>query len=316
MTTIDTRLSEANGDLKKRRQILKCLVPIQRRVAMLMGLWLKELFWGSGRFDADPHKGNVIVPTCYEMTENTKPFIALIDFGSYGQLDRRSQCIVFQTLISGERVVQFKKCMPAVLTPASKEKPSLSDARIKQLKGLQDLLKYFPSFDTLSARNQLDLFACVDRQLHADPRVHDINIEHVRSVIRNIWKICNVKEDPKETEKMVELCFDYEKEIDFGSCFLKVAQNATTIGTCSSSSVLMYGRGLAYLDQMWRMTREKCTEIEDNLTQDARTQNDLARYLTIGVEKCNRGKLISLIWKNFFTHPGLGARYLTNCWFA
>jgi hypothetical protein len=310
MNTMEKKLIGAEYEEKKK--LIKCLVPIQRRVAVLMGLWLKELFWGGGRFDADPHKGNVIVPTCLDLEGGAKPFIALIDFGSHGRLDRRSQCIVFQTLIAGERIVQFKDCFPKKL----RDDRPLDGWKIEQLKNLQPLLKHIKDFDTLADSDQLEVFACVDRQIHANPRIHDLNVEYVRSVIQNIWKICNVKEDPKETEALIPLCMDYGKLIDFGTIFLKVAQHATSIGTCSSSSVLMYGRGLAYLDQMWRTTSETCAKVEDDVVSEARTRNDLTRYLGVGIDKCNRGKLISLIWKNFFTHPGLGARFLTNCWFA
>ena len=317
MNTVEKRLAIAKTlkDYQEQKKIIKCLVPIQRRVAMLMGLWLKELFWGSGRFDADPHKGNVIVPTCQDLDNGVKPFIALIDFGSHGKLDRRSQCIVFQTLISGERIVQFKDCLPEKLTPVD-QVPPMKPEKIAQLKALQPLLNHFTEYDKLSRVDQLEVFACVDRRIHANPRVHDLNVEHVRSVIQNIWKICNVKEDTRETDKLIPVCMDYGKLIDFGTIFLTVAQHATSIGTCSSSNVLMYGRGLAYLDQMWRSTGKACADLETDVVTQARSERDLARYLGVGMEKCDRGKLINLIWKNFFTHPGLGARFLTNCWFA
>jgi hypothetical protein len=304
------------------KYILHCLVPIQRRIAMLMGLWLQELFWGSGRFDADPHKGNVIVPSCEDLQTGAKPFLALIDFGSHGKLDRRAQCVVFKTLISGERITQLKTCMP---NPRTKEDPSMLESlignpklqqiRTERLIGLRPELKYFKEFPTMSEHDQIMLFSNVNKEIAKDPHLHERNLGHVRDVVRNIWKICNIREDPRETDTMVNDCINYGYEVDFGSIFMYVAQEAKTIGTCSSSNVLMYGRGLAYLDQMWRMSREMCTAVED-VRAMTRNENDLMRYLGVGMEKCDRRKLIGLIWKFFVSKPRLTFDYATACFFA
>ena len=309
MTDMQQRLKDNPGN---KERVLKCLVPIQRRVAMLMALWLKELFWGSGRFDADPHKGNVIVPSCQDLLAGRKPFIALIDFGSHGKLGRRAQCIVFKTLIAGEKITQFKDCVRRPPTPETwSSKKSASD--VNRLLELQPFLAKFKSFRSMSGPDQDYLFLHVDRKLQKLPKAHDQNVKHVRDVIRNIWKICNVREDPKETERLIDVAIDYGGEVDFGTIFLKVAQSAQTVGTCSSSSVLMYGRGLAYLDQMWRSTREMCAGIEDAQITEYRNRGDFDKYLMLGVEKCDRRKLVGLIWSFFITRPRLTLDYLTNC---
>lgn len=304
------------------KYILHCLVPIQRRIAMLMGLWLKELFWGSGRFDADPHKGNVMVPRCEDLHKGAKPWIALIDFGSHGKLERRAQCIVFKTLIAGERITQLKQCMPKTRTennPTARQRAGgiqeHYDAQTEYYLGVQPLLRYFKEFKTMSQRDQAQLMNNVTAEVAKNPKLHTNNLKHVREVISNIYKICNIREDPVESEFLVENSINYGKEVDFGSIMLSFAQNAQTIGTCSSSSVLMYGRGLAYLDQMWRMSSELCTSVEDDRVIN-RSENDLLRYLGVGVQKCDRRKLIGLIWTFFVTKPRLTFDFATGCFFA
>jgi hypothetical protein len=146
-----------------------------------------------------------------------------------------------------------------------------------------------------------------------EPNTHAKNIEFVRSVIKSIWTICDVAEDPAETERLIPLCIDYSGEVDFGSIFLNLAQFGETIGTCSSSSVLMYGRGLAYLDQMWRLTSRLCERFEDPSELKGQNKMDLERYLAGNVPKCDRGKLIDLIWTFFFKHGRLSFDFLRGC---
>lgn len=287
----------------------RCLVPVQRRVALLMGLWLEELFWGSGRFDADPHKGNVLVPTFAALQSGAPPWIALIDFGSYGKLERRAQCVVFKTLIAGERIKQFKLCVPKPPTPG--EPMPLADQQ--NFLDTVPLLKFFRNFGTLSAVDQTTLILNLRAQVAREPKTHARNLELVRTVIKSIWQICDVAEDPAETERLIPLCIDYAEEVDFGSIFLNLAQFGETIGTCSSSSVLMYGRGLAYLDQMWRLTSRLCEQYEDLSELNGQNKKDLELYLATDVPKCDRSKLINLIWTFFFKHGRLSFDFVTGC---
>ena len=325
--SLDTFMTQIGDEIKTKtktkEEILECLVPIQRRIAMLMALWLKELFWGSGRFDADPHKGNVIVPSCNRLRKGATPWLCLIDFGSHGQLGRRAQCTVFKTLIAGEMITQLHEYMPKTPTenpppPIMREeafKEFFAKKTARYLK-LQPVLEYFKPFKTMSEEDQFQLFIKVNARLEKNPSLHTNNIKHVRDVIRSIWKICNIREDPEETEELIKKSMDYSDNFDFGTIFLTVAEEAKTIGTCSSSSVLMYGRGLAYLDQMWRLSRTLCEDVEkDKFTLD-RNKNDFIRYLGVGVPKCDRSKLIDLIWSFFLTKPRLTFDYATGCFFA
>ena len=325
--SLDTFMTQIGDDIQNRtktkEEILVCLVPIQRRIAMLMALWLKELFWGSGRFDADPHKGNVIVPSCTELRAGATPWLCLIDFGSHGQLGRRAQCTVFKTLIAGEMITQMHDCMPKTFT-VNPPPPFLGEEDYKKFYAqktarylkLQPVLEFFKPFKTMSEEDQFKLFTEVNARLEKKPNLHADNIKHVRDVIKSIWKICNIREDPEETERLVKKSMDYSANFDFGTIFLTVAQEAKTVGTCSSSSVLMYGRGLAYLDQMWRLSRTLCEDVEDDKFPLDRNKQDFVRYLGVGVPKCDRAKLINLIWSFFISKPRLTFDYATGCFFA
>ena len=283
------------------------LVPIQRRITVLVGLWLKELFWGNGRFDADPHIGNFIVPS-FEYLEDPEnpPWIALIDFGSHGKLDPFMQCVVFKSLYTGSKIVQYNDCVP---TPATKGPPLSADAT-NLLLASEPLAKYFPRFPEMSSTDQLELVRRIQARNAEQPEAHERNVQYIHEIITSMWKICDVWDNPRETKCLVEKCLDYGKTIDFMFISLKVAQYAETIGVCSWNSVLMYGRGLAYLESLWTITSAECGTYEK--VRDA-NKRDLAKHLMQNVPKCDQRSLFSVVWPFFVSNPKLGMRMMAGC---
>lgn len=278
------------------------IVPIQRRITVLVGLWLKELFWGSGRFDADPHVGNFIVPTFEYMKLNgAKPWIALIDFGSHGKLDPYGQCVVFNSLVTGGRIVQFSDCVP---NPPTQGEP-VSDAEFEVILEKEPLVQYFPNFRTMSRVDQLKLVSNIQQRTTRLPGVHERNVKYIHRIITDMWKTCGVWDNPEETKELVNKCLNYEKKIDFLFISLTVAQYGETIGVCSWNSVLMYGRGLAYLEGLWSATSSLCVWSEKLASVN---KSDLWKFLMGGVPKCDQRSLFRVVWPFFFTNPGLGYR--------
>lgn len=283
------------------------LVPIQRRITVLVGLWLKELFWGGGRFDADPHIGNFIVPSFEEMSNpKSPPWIALIDFGSHGQLDPFMQCVVFKSLYTGSKIVQYNDCVP---TPATKGAPLSPDA-IKVLLDSEPLAKYFPDLPQMSSTDQLELVRRIKARNAEKPKAHEENRKYIREIITSMWKICDVWDNPDETESLVEKCLDYGKTIDFMFISLRVAQYAETIGVCSWNSVLMYGRGLAYLESLWTVTSADCGAYQK--VRDA-NKRDLGKHLMQNVPDCDQCSLFRVVWPFFVSNPKLGMRMMAGC---
>jgi hypothetical protein len=283
------------------------MVPIQRRITVLVGLWLKELFWGSGRFDADPHIGNFIVPTFeYLDRRGAKPWIALIDFGSHGKLDPYGQCVVFNSLVTGGRIVQFADCVPH---PPTVGKP-VGDDEFEKILAKEPLVQYFPNFRTMSRVDQLKLVDNIKARTARLPGVHERNVKYVRRIITDMWKTCGVWDNPEETAELVNKCLNYEMKIDFLFISLTVAQYGETIGVCSWNSVLMYGRGLAYLEGLWSATSSACVEYEKLAGVN---KTDLWKFLMGGVPKCDRRSLFEVVWPFFFTNPGLGFRIARGC---
>lgn len=283
------------------------MVPIQRRITVLVGLWLKELFWGGGRFDADPHIGNFIVPSFEELRDPSKiPWIALIDFGSHGKLDPFMQCVVFKSLYTGSKIVQFNDCVPQPPTAG----PPMNPDTLALLLRTNPMLKYFPSFPTMSRVDQLELVKRVEARVRKYPNVDEENHKYVKQIVTSMWKICNVWDNEAETKRLVEQCLDYEKTIDFLFISLTLAQYGETIGVCSWNSVLMYGRGLAYLEALWTATAGECGKYEKVLEANER---DLSKHLMHDVPKCDQRSLLTLVWPFFATNPKLGFNMVRGC---
>jgi hypothetical protein len=142
------------------------------------------------------------------------------------------------------------------------------------------------------------------------PGAHERNVKYVRRIITDMWKTCGVWDNPRETDRLVETCLDYERKIDFMFISLTLAQYAETIGVCSWNSVLMYGRGLAYLEALWTGMSDECVRYE-NLRHA--NKHDLSKYLLVDVPKCDQRSLLRVVWPFFVSSPGLGSRLALGC---
>jgi len=147
------------------------------------------------------------------------------------------------------------------------------------------ILKYFPNLPTMSRDDQLELVKRVRARLKKNPKVHEENKKYIREIITSMWKICNVWDNEAETERLLERCLNYEKTIDFLFISLTLAQYGETIGVCSWNSVLMYGRGLAYLESLWTVTSAECGVYEKAIEANRR---DVSKHLMNDVPKCDQ----------------------------
>lgn len=73
------------------------------------------------------------------------------------------------------------------------------------------------------------------------------NFEIVRTTVKNIMRLCEVKPAPDDIQKVVESLNPYmESDFDFGKIFIKVAELAD-IGTCAKNDIILFGRGAAII---------------------------------------------------------------------
>lgn len=264
------------------------MVHVQKRLTRLTQLWLEELFWGSGWFDADPHKGNIMVPTFEVLSDPKAPkWIALLDFGSYGRLTPGEQCRVLETMLAASKMTQYY-----TMIPQPDGKPAASKDTTALHLAAFPFMKHFRKFNRMSAGDQVKLISTVKEFNKKHPKAHLANIETIHKVVSNIWGICGVQGG--KTELMIDECLNYSVDINFGHIFLTVAEKADTIGTCTSSSVLMYGRGSAYLFNLWGDMNDLCLSMSKNCDM---------RYAV--------SDLISWWW--FLTHPGGSYNLMFGC---
>ena len=104
------------------------------------------------------------------------------------------------------------------------------------------------------------------------------DVDHIRlknrfytmKFIRAIWNVCNVRGGQEaEIEYMIDKVLNYKghmwgghsddkQTFDFGYMFIDTVKYSRDIGTCVSSSILLYGRAISYIVNSIKSVQSKC----------------------------------------------------------
>lgn len=131
----------------------------------------------------------------------------------------------------------------------------------------------FGSFGVLSKQQQCSLITSMIisgqfyhlKNKEEDLPKHEKNIKTMKNFIKSIWNVCQVKNyDEKLLEDLSILILEknYKKynHIYFGEIFLDVVQYSEDVGDCVKGSVLMFGRGIAYINTLISAISSKCQD--------------------------------------------------------
>lgn len=195
--------------------------------------WLSNALFGDGFFHADLHPGNLFIERhkC-EINSASKTNsnnncevlcnkIHILDYGSSGILTKTQQCRLLKTMIIPQRL---------------KEVEFLPETKSKNV----------PYVITANSRN------------------HWHNIKIVKQFIRSVNKICDITTmTPKQVKAMAPHLLNYQKDEyglanTFNQLFTRYMEFAPNIGSCSNNSLILFGRGLTYLDNLMYRLAQLC----------------------------------------------------------
>jgi hypothetical protein len=238
--------------MKKPRDVReKLFSQIQTGINSLYGIWFENLFWGTGFFHADAHVGNVLVPDMImlesQMKRNEKTTIWLIDYGSAGQLSKKMQCQLIDTLITSGKFEQMYELVPPrhPMDTGDGERVPLTT---------HPLLIFFQSYNTLTPLQQHGLLQNILSNEAVILKQHRVNLKVSQAFIKHVWDVCEVWER-SDLVSLSLILLNYSEKLDFGKLFLTIVKYGRDIGVCTFNETLMFGRGVAYLgtmnDQIW-----------------------------------------------------------------
>jgi hypothetical protein len=188
--------------------------------------WIKNAIFGNGFFHADMHPGNFMIEKKLDkMCEFVRPYnkINILDYGSSGQLTKRQQCKLLKAMVIPQQLKEIE------LYPNTTPKK----------------LSYV---------------------LTANSKKHNHNINIAEKFIRSVNEICEItKMKPKEVKRLAPYLLDYQKDQyglanSFNHLFTKYMEYAVEIGTCSSNALILFGRGLTYLDNLMYRLASICDD--------------------------------------------------------
>ena len=121
-----------------------------------------------------------------------------------------------------------------------------TDKKLKKEKGIKrsELACFYRSFHKLTCAQQVQLLPKLQ-----DPVVqqqHKDNLVHSKQFLQQLMQVCEVKQLP-DIDRFAAMILDYSVYLNFGQLFLDFVRVSSDIGTCTSNSTLMFGRGIAYL---------------------------------------------------------------------
>jgi len=200
------------------REIYKSFFELYQR-------WVQNAVFGNGFFHADMHPGNFMIEkkfdkekdpktNTYEYCIKKRPYnkINILDYGSSGRLTKRQQCKLLKTMIIPQQI------------------------------------KHIELHPNLKERN-------VPYVLSANSKKHKHNVNVVKKFIRSVNEICEISMKSSEIELLAQNLLDYRKDQyglanSFNHLFTKYMEYAPNIGTCSNNALILFGRGLTYLDNL------------------------------------------------------------------
>jgi hypothetical protein len=195
---------------------------IYNLVVVLLESWFRNTLFKNVIYHADLHSGNVMINK--DLTE-----LWLIDYGSCGYLDRNLQQKLKLAMIATSKFIY--------LTPPTTDSNNYNEMILKQ------------------------------------KTIHKNNLKNLKIFIQSILNICEVKSTQSNMEflfqKLKSIYFNdnyqiagYTKKFEFGGAFLNVIEFSRDIGTCTQSSVLLFGRSTAYLSQLSSKVIDRCMDKE------------------------------------------------------
>lgn len=87
---------------------------------------------------------------------------------------------------------------------------------------------------------------------------HDQNIKTMVKFIKAVNSICDVKMKNETVTKLAPYMINYIKGNSFNQLFTRYLEFAEDIGSCSNNALILFGRGLTYLDNLMYRIGEIC----------------------------------------------------------
>lgn len=238
---------------------IKTVIPmLYKTIIHLNNVWFSNVFWGQKSFfHADLHMGNIMVPTTKEIldmatTGETVVPIYLIDYGSSGILNYQTKCKLLDAILQSGKIVNLN-----YLIPSPGEKITAGAPPEAQN---DNILSYFKNFDQLTSSQQEGLRLVVNTP--KVKRIHATNIKEIKRFIRRIWSLCKVSDRSEgHADELYPQILNYSEQMTFGTLFLGIVKYGRGIGMCTSNSIIMFGRGIAYLSDSTLALMDLCHQV-------------------------------------------------------
>jgi hypothetical protein len=104
---------------------------------------------------------------------------------------------------------------------------------------------FFRDFDKLTCDQQTGLITNLTKEEKVIDKAHAMNVELSKEFIGQLKKVCGITK--LDIDKIAPMILDYSELINFGQLFLDFVKYSSDIGACTNNSTLMFGRGIAYI---------------------------------------------------------------------
>jgi hypothetical protein len=236
--------TEAVVVIRPRNEISNLIARIHKPFIKLMQTWVINLFWGDGYFHADLHPGNIFVPPIDKLDAQADVYV--LDYGSFGRLKKRAQCKLIDAVMMSQRVHQMHFYIPDKKYKHIGTVPKESDE-------IKELLTFYKRTTLTDDPRKGLIRNLVKNNAYAH---HLENIRIVELMLPRLARVCNVQADDELAIKLLE----YHKWIGFLELFINFVEHAADIGTCTSDSTLLFGRGFAYIGTTSLLLEKMCPE--------------------------------------------------------
>jgi hypothetical protein len=89
---------------------------------------------------------------------------------------------------------------------------------------------------------------------------HKDNIKISKKFVKLIWACCDIFDrNESDLEYVANKIIEYDN-LTFSNLFLAIAKHSADIGTCTTNSIILFGRGVAYLGDLCASLYYKCND--------------------------------------------------------
>jgi hypothetical protein len=262
-----TSLGKVMDTLKDMKDPSTLTAALLKPLTALLETWAQNLFWGSGEFHADMHAGNIMSPNVRELRRlvdrGKTPDLWLIDFGSFGTVDKGMQCCLIDAMLLPTHIQSLADLVPPV------DNASMGNEREEP----RGFARFFSKFSQLTPRQQhvLNIRASPEEtgtekslaSVDALTKRHNANRDFVEGFIRLAWNICRsgqAARSPEALQKLTGILLDYSSPMDFATLFRRVLENGEDIGSCTYNSIVLFGRGINFVGNLIFQLQQLCLD--------------------------------------------------------